>query len=87
MMIQKHVGVMITCLLVAVAILMAGGPFVDDAHAAERAERKCKTGVELTICHIPPGNPDNAQLITISCFDLPAHLAHGDKRGSGSCKD
>jgi hypothetical protein len=33
---------------------------------------------EVTICHFPPGNPDNYQTITISTSALPAHLAHGD---------
>jgi ABC-type sugar transport system substrate-binding protein len=32
---------------------------------------------KVTICHIPPGNPDAAHLITISTDALPAHLAHG----------
>lgn len=36
----------------------------------------------VTICHIPPGNPDNPQTITISVSALPAHLAHGDSEGS-----
>jgi len=33
---------------------------------------------KVTICHIPPGNPSNAHLITISENAVPAHLAHGD---------
>jgi hypothetical protein len=36
---------------------------------------------KITICHIPPGNPDNAHSITISESAVPAHLAHGDNRG------
>ncbi len=35
----------------------------------------------VTICHIPPGNPDNARTITISVRALTAHLAHGDLCG------
>jgi hypothetical protein len=38
-------------------------------------------GNKVTICHIPPGNPDNAHAITISDSALPAHLAHGDTVG------
>jgi Tol biopolymer transport system component len=38
-------------------------------------------GKKITICHIPPGNPENAQEITISENALPAHLAHGDVVG------
>jgi hypothetical protein len=36
----------------------------------------------VTICHIPPGNPDNPQTITIPKSALPAHLAHGDQMGA-----
>lgn len=35
----------------------------------------------VTICHIPPGNPNNAHTITISVNALQAHLAHGDYLG------
>jgi len=34
-------------------------------------------GNKVTICHIPPGNPENAHPITISVNALPAHIAHG----------
>lgn len=40
---------------------------------------------KITICHIPPGNPDNAHEITIDESALPAHLAHGDTEGSCPC--
>ncbi|WP_452222616.1 hypothetical protein [Lacinutrix chionoecetis] len=33
---------------------------------------------KITICHIPPGNPDNMHLITISVNALQTHLNHGD---------
>ena len=40
-------------------------------------------GVEkVTICHIPPGNPENAHEITVGAPAVPAHLAHGDNVGS-----
>ena len=35
----------------------------------------------VTICHVPPGNPDNAHTITVSANAIPAHLAHGDHCG------
>ena len=38
-------------------------------------------GNKVTICHIPPGNPENAHPITISVNALDAHLAHGDTIG------
>ena len=39
----------------------------------------------VTICHIPPGNPDAAHTITVSVNALPAHLAHGDH--CGACEE
>jgi hypothetical protein len=36
---------------------------------------------KVTICHIPPGNPDNAHTITVGAPAVPAHLAHGDTLG------
>ena len=35
----------------------------------------------VTICHIPPGNPDNAHTIAVRVNAVPAHLAHGDYCG------
>ncbi len=36
----------------------------------------------VTICHIPPGNPNNPITITINDSALQAHLAHGDTLGA-----
>ena len=35
----------------------------------------------ITICHHPPGNPDNTQELTIPLSAWPAHQAHGDILG------
>lgn len=37
---------------------------------------------QITICHIPPGNPNNPQTITIPQSAWPAHQAHGDTQGA-----
>ena len=37
---------------------------------------------KVEVCHIPPGNPDNAHTITISENALAAHLDHGDHVGA-----
>jgi hypothetical protein len=37
---------------------------------------------KVDVCHIPPGNPDNAHTITISENALGAHLDHGDLVGA-----
>lgn len=42
------------------------------------------SGEKIAVCHIPPGNPDNAHTIVISINALHAHLAHGDSIGGCS---
>ncbi len=37
---------------------------------------------QVTLCHIPPGNPGNAHTITVGASAVPAHLAHGDYLGA-----
>lgn len=37
---------------------------------------------KVDVCHIPPGNPDNAHTITISENAVSAHLDHGDRLGA-----
>lgn len=37
---------------------------------------------KVTICHIPPGNPNNQHTISVSQNALPAHEAHGDVLGA-----
>jgi len=38
------------------------------------------TGTGVTICHIPPGNPENAKTLTVGMPAAKAHMAaHGDK--------
>ena len=54
-------------------------PEDDDSSADDQYEEK------VLICHIPPGNPDNAHTISISVNAVPAHLAHGDTLGA--CPD
>jgi hypothetical protein len=36
---------------------------------------------KVSICHIPPGNPDNAHTIEVGAAAVDAHLAHGDSLG------
>ena len=37
---------------------------------------------QVTICHKPPGNPQNVQTITVGQSAVPAHLGHGDTLGA-----
>lgn len=42
------------------------------------------TGAEqqMTICHIPPGNPSKKKTLTVGSSAWPAHQAHGDTEGA-----
>ena len=39
----------------------------------------------LTICHFPPGNPENVQIITIGSSAVPHHI--GNHPGDGLLSD
>jgi hypothetical protein len=53
---------------------------VDDA--VKNGENKRNDGDhKVLICHIPPGNPDNAHTISVDESAVEAHLAHGDSLG------
>jgi hypothetical protein len=39
---------------------------------------------QMTICHIPPGNPTKPKTITVGSSAWPAHQGHGDTEGE--CK-
>jgi hypothetical protein len=51
--------------------------FSQMAHAA--------TEPKITMCHLPPGNPENIQTITIGESAVQTHLDHGD--GIGDCEN
>ena len=62
------------CLRGALALTALAG-LVGSQSAAVAGEEK------VTICHIPPGNPDNAHTIVVGAPAVPAHLDHGDSLG------
>lgn len=37
---------------------------------------------QVTICHVPPGNPSKRRTLTIGASAWPAHQAHGDTEGA-----
>ena len=49
--------------------------------ATASTPRPAEASWKVTICHIPPGNPDNAHTITVSWSAVVAHLSHGDALG------
>jgi hypothetical protein len=59
-------------LIISAALLVGILNSVPTAHA---------NGDKILICHIAPGNPDNAHEITIDDSAWPAHEAHGDYLG------
>lgn len=42
-------------------------------------EKKVIVGDKVTLCHLPPGNPTNHHLISVSVNAAASHLVHGDK--------
>ena len=40
---------------------------------------------KVKVCHLPPGNPENAHTIEVAESAVAAHLAHGDTRGQCVC--
>ena len=53
--------------------------FEDVVANAEEAE------ASVTVCHVPPGNPEAAHTVDVGAPSVPAHLAHGDTEGA--CAD
>ena len=39
------------------------------------------SGKKVTLCHLPPGNPENPQTLSVGQSAVSAHLAHGDYLG------
>jgi hypothetical protein len=36
---------------------------------------------KVVLCHIPPGNPESRQTLTVDATAVPDHLGHGDYLG------
>lgn len=52
------------------------------AAAAQAPEDKAE---KVTICHMPPGNPENMHTLSVGAPAVRAHLDHGD--ALGACGD
>lgn len=68
------------------------GAALEQQVEAEHAQRGKKVldagegaGDKVTICHRPPGNPDNQKTLEVGASALDAHLGHGDTEGA--CDD
>lgn len=62
---------------VSLVVIPTAGLMMTQPHpvAAGGGEEK------VTICHRPPGNPENEHTIVVGAPAVPAHLAHGDDLG------
>jgi hypothetical protein len=54
-----------------------GGSGFEDVIASE-----AEAEAAVTLCHVPPGNPDAAHTIAVGAPAVPVHLAHGDAEGA-----
>ena len=64
------------CLRIGLGLIALAGLMATPPSAVGDPEDK------VMICHIPPGNPENAHTITVGASAVPAHIAnHGDNVG------
>jgi len=69
--------------LYGVALMAAAMTLAVSAAPGGRGCDESDADKKVTICHIPPGNPENAHTITISECALPAHMGEpGPGRGA-----
>lgn len=59
----------------------------DDSDSKDKDADAKQGGNKQEVCHIPPGNPNNAHTITVSASAVDAHLAHGDTLASCNPED
>ncbi|MCI0711849.1 MAG: hypothetical protein L0154_16960 [Chloroflexi bacterium] len=74
-------GIMLT---VHGELLPDGRLLADDVSefVAPDVDAEIPTEGPVTICHIPPGNSNNAHTITVDASSVSAHLGHGDYLGA-----
>lgn len=53
----------------------------DETGEGDEVENGDGDGEKAFVCHIPPGNMDNARTIEIDISDVGDHVAHGDTEG------
>lgn len=70
----------------ALSVLLVGCIAEENADSAEEqylaqavdSPEDCDTTHKVVICHLPPGNPDNARLLCVDEHAIPAHV-HPDR--------
>ena len=73
------------------AAVAAGAAFVSEETAAKKgrkvkAQANGKQG-KVTICHCPPGNPDNCHTISVGAKAAAAHLRNHPDDSEGECEE
>ena len=58
------------------------GDYLGECEAGEGNGDDDGGAENVTLCHIPPGNPENAHTIEVGAAAVAAHLAHGDVLGA-----
>src|SRR5262245_4048274 len=71
----------VTVVVFSFAVSSCGGLTEDSGTQVDPVAQGAGT-TQVTICHIPPGNPANAHTITVGAPAVPAHLRHGDSLGA-----
>ncbi len=77
--------------LAGAAAAAAGAAFVSEETAAKKgrkvkAEKNGNQG-KVTICHCPPGNPNNCHTISVGSKAVAAHLRNHPDDSEGECEE
>ena len=84
------IGILLTSSFVSQASPVFGDPKLEKEESQIKNQKNIlgfnkavimSTSSTTTICHIPPGNPNNAHTIIVGTSSLTAHLKHNDKKG------
>jgi len=73
---------MLSMSLPAATLAMPGkGKGQGPSHGGGKNKANQERASKVTLCHLPPGNPDNYKTLSVGAGALDAHLGHGDVEG------
>jgi hypothetical protein len=83
--------------LAGAAAAAAGAAFASEETTAKKGRKGRKAGKvksekngnqgKVTICHCPPGNPDNCHTISVGSKAAAAHLRNHENDSEGECEE
>lgn len=76
--------------LAGAAAAAAGAAFVSEETAAKKrgkVKAQQNGNGKVTICHCPPGNPDNCKTISVGSKAAAAHLRNHENDTEGECEE